>query len=296
MNQESDFASRWRVELAVELARYYEEPEGIKMIVLGGSPVRGLSDGYSDLDIVVYWDVFDISWLEKVPLREVAGGERKFFLKRGEAGTYLEQYYFGELKVDFGHVTMDLWEQWVDDVLQRYETTAAKQKTLGGFLAAKPLYGERLYGQWKERIAAYPDELGRRMVKRNLGFYTRGCLAKQGWERGDLLFFYDGLCLTLKKLLGILAGLNKVYFSTDEPRWIAYELAGMPISPPNAWERMKSVLESDGPEAVEILDELIVEVLALVAEHMPEIDLTRLRRMFEQEVKACHVKPPLGKK
>ncbi|MCP4421852.1 MAG: hypothetical protein GY805_35005 [Chloroflexi bacterium] len=56
MNKLLNEASRWRIELAQELAIHYKQHEQIKMIVLGGSPSRGLSNKYSDLDVIVYWD------------------------------------------------------------------------------------------------------------------------------------------------------------------------------------------------------------------------------------------------
>ena len=45
-------ASRWRIEFAEALATHYSQHQQIKMIVLGGSPARGLSDRYSDLDVI----------------------------------------------------------------------------------------------------------------------------------------------------------------------------------------------------------------------------------------------------
>jgi len=262
------------------------------MIVLGGSPVKGLSDSYSDLDIVVYWNEIDLPWLEQIPL----GGlrcRRELLRKMSEEGIYLESYYFDNLKVDFGHVTLDVWGQLSDDVIKRLDTDPDKQGTLRGFLEAKPLYGEELFEVWKHRLSVYPDELAHKVVKRYARFYHRGVLQHQGLDRDDLLFFYHGLCWILKNLLGILAGLNKVYFSPSESRWIAYELSRMPIRPQNAWERMKSVFDVDRSKATGILEDLIDDVLDLVAEHMPEVDLSTIRHRFNLIVKPTHSKPKL---
>jgi len=286
-------ASLWRIEFATELVQYYIPQKNIRMIVLGGSPPKGLSDSYSDLDIVVYWDNIDFEWLESVPLKQV-GGDRFFLRRMSELEEiYLEQYYFNGLKVDIGHVTMKMWNHWVEDVMVNLETTPDKQKSLGGFLDSKALHGEDLVNEWKERIATYPEELGRRMIKQNFRFFVHGSLVNQGYKRDDLLFFHDGLCLTLKKMLGILAGLNRIYFSTDDPRWIAYELERMPIKPKDAWKRMKAVLESDGEKAVGILDGLVDDMMDLVEKHVPGIDLTKMRRGIEKGVMPCESKPVL---
>ena len=37
----------------------------------------------------------------------------------GEADVYLESQYFGELKADFGHITLDVWKETVEDVIER---------------------------------------------------------------------------------------------------------------------------------------------------------------------------------
>ena len=291
MNEES----LWRIELADELMEVYRPREGIRMIVLGGSPSRGWSDAYSDLDIIVYWDTIDTEWLETAPL-ERFGGRRAAFRKMDEAGgIYLEQNYFGTLKVDVAHVTMEVWERMVDDVLLRHEASPEIQKSLGGFLESKVLHGEELAAKWKERIKLYPDELALAMIKRHMLFFQPGVLQHQALDRGDILYYYDGLCMILKNLLGILAGLNKVYFSPAEPRWLARELEGMRIKPDRMWERIRSIFESERPEAIEILEDLTAEVLDLLEERMPEIDLTRLRRRSEFEVKACREKPEVNK-
>ncbi|OGL42103.1 MAG: hypothetical protein A2161_19650 [Candidatus Schekmanbacteria bacterium RBG_13_48_7] len=292
MTPKSSFASQWRIDLAAELMEHYKSQEHIKMIVLGGSPSRGLSDSYSDLDIVVYWDTVNSSWLDTIPLSRF-GAERPFFHKMKDEDVYLEQYYFDTLKVDVGHVTLKLWKKWVEDVLERFDMQLDLHKTLGGFLASKVLYGEQLAEEWKKRIAKYPDQLAVKMVKQHLKFFNFGVLQHQGLERGDIIFFYDGICMMLKNFLGILAGLNKVYFSPAEPRWIEYELKNMPVQPQNAWKRMKSLFEVDRSEVEDILEELTIEVLDLVAAHMPDIDLTRIRKFSDFSVRACDEKPIL---
>jgi hypothetical protein len=283
--------SRWRIEFAAELVRQYAPPDAVKMIVLGGSPSRGRSDQYSDLDIVVYWDAIDLQWLEGNPLRGLQCDNR--VMRAMGDGTCLESYYFGPLKADFGHLTLDLWEREVGDVIERHEIAPDKQGSLAGFLPSIPLLGAPLAELWKRRIAQYPDQLAERMVRGHLRFFVRGCLLGQGLERGDLVFFHDGLCRMLKNLLAILAGLNRKYFNEEDPRWLADELAQMPIRPKDAWERMKTVLTADGPTAVAELEALITEVVDLVAVHMPQVDLRGARRWTELALLPCYERPAL---
>jgi len=293
MKDTSNPASEWRTELARNLTELHYVPQKqIKMIVLGGSPSKGLSDSYSDLDIVVYWDEMNVPWLEQIPLKHL-NCERELFKKMGEEDIYLESYYFDSLKVDFGHVTLDVWKKLTESVIEGLDPDPDMHGTIGGFLAALPLHGEDLFQEWCVRLSEWPEGLAQNVVKRHLRFYHRGVLLHQGLERDDLVFFYDGICRMLKNLLGILAGLNRTYYSPEEPRWVAYHLDKMPIKPENAWARITSVFDTDRLDAAAILEELTDDVFDLVARHMPEVDTTLSRHRFNLTVRPTDSMPEL---
>jgi len=284
-------ASLWRIEFARELTPFYSSHAGIEMIILSGSPPKGLSDAYSDLDMIVFWNAIDFDWLERIPLRDI-DCERAFYRKLKEE--YLESYYFGELKVDLGHTTINSWKEMVDGVLERHETDLSAQAALGGFLSSLPLYGRETFEEWRETVAAYPDELAEKMIRQHMRLFVCDYLKNQAHGRGEILAYYDGVCRMLKNLLGILAGLNRVYAFTDEPRWIEYYLEQMSIRPENAWERIRSVLESAPEEGLEVLEGLIGDVLDLIDEHRTAIDTSRVRRGRKaMRVRARERKPAL---
>ena len=68
---------------------------------------------------LVYWDSIDFDWLQTPPLAQV-GGHRKF-LNRHESSTAIEHYYFDTIKVDFAHITLDLWETWTNDLQKQFD-------------------------------------------------------------------------------------------------------------------------------------------------------------------------------
>lgn len=285
-------ASLWRIEFARELFRFYDSQDGIRMAVLSGSPPKGLSDDYSDLDIIVFWDAIDVEWLEADPLRDIEC-ERKYFRKMGSDDVYLESQYFGELKVDFGHITVAMWDETVADVVERHDADQSKLGSLAGFMTSLPLHGEELVRSFKDRIAPYPDELAEKVVKMHRRFFVPGYLVNQALERGDVVAYYDGLCTMLKNLLNILAGLNRVYFSADEPRWLEYYLETMTIKPDRVWERMKSVLALEGEQAVDALEGLMTDVIDLIEEHMPEMKDGYRERWRGMEVRPRPTKPEI---
>ncbi len=272
--------SLWRIEFAKEVIGPYVEQPGVKMIVLSGSPPKGLSDQYSDLDLIVFWNTIDGDWLEAEPLSGI-DCDRRYFRKTGEADLYLEGYYFGNLKVDFGHTTLADWKDTIDGVLERHEFESDAFDAIAGFRTSLPLQGEELALEFKKRLEEYPDELRSKVVGQHMRMFVPGYLLNQALKRGDVLAYYDGLCLMFKNILNILAGLNRVYMSTGEPRWIEHYLGQMPIRPENAWARIRTALEGDGETAVGILEELTEEVLGLVETHMPEVAerVARIRAM-----------------
>jgi hypothetical protein len=292
MEKESGFpqASRWRIDLARELAPFYSVHDSVKMVVLGGSPSKGLADRYSDLDVVVYWDRLDRDWIGAGPLNGLLC-ERRAFSESPGTDICLESWFFGTLKADFGHVTLEAWEEMAGEVTEKLSTDGGLQKSIQGFLDSIVLYGHDLAEEWKRRLSVYPEGLARKMVESNLRLYVRGCLLNQGWNRGERLFFYDGLCTMFKRILGILAGVNRVYFTFDEPRWVEQELHWMPLAPADLWTRMKRALEAGGEEADRILEELIGETVELVREHVPEADTTRLERREALRVDGCDRMP-----
>lgn len=286
-------ASRWRIDLARELAKNYSAHENVRMIVLGGAPSRGLADRYSDLDIIVYWDELDRDWIDQGPLRHLEC-ERRAVMKSTETDICLESWFFDTLKVDFGHVTMAVWEEMTSEVMDNLSTEGGLQKSIRGFLDSIILHGEEHAAAWKEKLTSYPDGLAEKMVEANLRLFVKGCLLNQGWNRGEYLFFYDGLSTMFKRLLGILCGVNRVWFTFDEPRWIEAELHRMPLKPPDLWSRMKKALESGGEEADSILENLIDETVALVREHVPGADISRLERRESLRVDGCDERPSSG--
>ncbi|MCU0722133.1 MAG: hypothetical protein MUC63_00695 [Planctomycetes bacterium] len=294
MNPTPTEASLWRIEFARELSRAHAARPGCAFVVLGGSPSRGLSDAYSDLDIVVYWAEADEAWLESAPA-EARGGKRVAYRKMDPEGVWYESYYFGTLKADFGHVTTAKWAKEVDRALVAFDPDPELQKELGGFLDSVVLFGQEKAAPWKARVASYPPELAKRAVKAHMRFLQPGSLEHQGLDRGDVLYAYDGALMVLKNLLGILAGLNRSYFGSMEPRWMEFELSRWAIKPDRAWERMRSVVGGDLRAGLATLDALVLEVLDLVGRHMPELDPSRLRRLLANRLEPCEAPPPLIK-
>ena len=287
--------SQWRLELAQEITTWYQDQPGIKMIVLGGSAADGVSDAYSDIDIVIYWDTINTTWLETPPLPQTSA-ERFLFAVTVPKKVHLEQYWIGNVKADIAHVSLRWWNEITTDVMKRLDTDPDKQGTLGGFLGSIVLYGETVYAKWQKRIAAYPDALAQKVINENLFFMPGWILEHHGVGRGDYVDFYYTLLTTIKRIVGVLAGVNRVYVAVDKPKRINQILGRMKYLPIDAAARITRLLTMDPHEAPAALDALIEDVLAVVATHMPETDLSGPRRAFEFAYKPAEEKPPFRPK
>jgi hypothetical protein len=249
------------------------------MVALGGSAALGVSDAYSDIDVLVWWDgAIDAAWVETAPL--AGEGAARFTHMPLEDGVLLEQYLQQGLKVDVGHLTLAWWEQEVAAVLDGHDLDPGRHEMLGGFLDALPLHGAQAYAAWRERIAAYPDGLAGAVVAHHVatGFPPLLLYDQQGLGRGDRLTYYDAAVATIKSVLGVLGGLNGLYLSTAHPKHVDVLVGRMAIRPDDLERGIEAALDGDAAR----LAALGCEVLDLVERHRPEVDTggARLRLTF----------------
>ena len=70
----------------------------------------------------------------------------------------------------------------------------------------------------------------------------------------------------------------------------------MPLVPLKWVERIQSVLTLKGEEAVAVLEGLMADVLALIAEHMPDVDGDYETRWRDMTVRGCREKPEVRRR
>lgn len=286
--------SQWRIEFAREIAAVYAVRKGVRTIVLGGSPSRGLSDECSDLDIVVYWDDMDSGFISGAPLTE-HGGRVGLQVREPDGTIRMELYLFDTLIVEVGHITVAEWDGMLDEVLEKNSFSPHDIKSIGGFRDALPLHAPAAYEGLRRRVSEMPRAAAVKIVSMNLGFFWPGCILNQGVRRNETVFYHDAFCMTVKRLVGILAGLNHHFASPVEPRWLEYELDRMALKPPGMWPRICSLFTLQPEKAVEVLEAMKDEVIALVREHMPEVDMTRYNESSALLVQATPEKPAFGR-
>ena len=269
-------ASLWRL----ELARRYIEPyrERAAIAVLGGSVAQGVADRWSDIDTIVYWDEIDRDWLETP--RAGADGERFTWVEHYPGNACLEQYRFGTVKADVAHVRLGWLDELIDGTLSGESFDTTSLDVLRGVEESIVLFGEERYEPIRARVLDYPDALRRALVEANLTVAPSWIYDGMGRDRGDLVVFYEYVLATMRQVVGILAGLNRVYVAPEKLKRVGVVVGRMPLTPPDAAARLDALLDLPRDQVKAELDDLVGRTLDLVEEHLPDVDTTRARRLW----------------
>ena len=224
--------------------------------MLLGSAAEGIADWHSDLDLLTYHDT-------------LPPAERVEVLVAGLGAAPLE--------IQAGHTTVADWEKRLDELLGEFKPDDPWQKVLSHYGDAVPLLGADLVGRWQARIARYPESWARPMVEHNLKVFPLWAAYGQVANRDATLWTYEMLVEGAQRVLGMLAGLNRVYWSSfqfkrahafqDRLRWKPERLA----------DRIDELFECDPEAAAAGLEALVADTLDLVERYMPEVDTGRLR-------------------
>ncbi|MBE9104554.1 hypothetical protein IQ229_06270, partial [Nostoc cf. edaphicum LEGE 07299] len=141
-----------------------------------------------------------------------------------------------------------------------------------------PLYGETLIGQWKAKIANYPDGLAQTMVEHYLKFVPIWGMQSKLAKRDTKLWYYQILVESAQNLLGVLSGLNHLYYSTFQFKRMSRFIEKMEIAPENLVSRLEGLFCDEAPVAVNELEALVRETVELVEVNMQRVDTSEARR------------------
>jgi hypothetical protein len=249
------------------------ERVALRAALLAGSAARGDADHYSDIDLLLYVD--------QVPSRDVVAGVRQAVGGIGggprvePTETFsTEEFDLNGVRVELSFTTVSWMDARLDDLLERHiDFDSPSQKILSGLLEGLPLYGQELIGRWKARVERYPDPLRRKMVQRYWSFfplwYGNAAIARRDAE----LWRLDVLMEAAFNLLGVLAGLNRLYFTRFQFKRTRAFVTSMQIAPARLAERLESLFRLDPESAAAELGRLVRETAALVEQELPGFEV-----------------------
>ena len=155
-------------------------------------------------------------------------------------------------------------DELIDGVLSGDNTDTTSLDVLRGVQESIVLFGEERYEPIRARVLDYPEALRRSLVEANLNFTPSWIYDGMGRDRGDLLVFYEYVLATIRSIVGVLAGLNRVYVAPEKLKRAGAVVARMHLKPPDAAARLDALLDLPREQVKPELDDLVARTLDLV--------------------------------
>lgn len=277
-----------RFDLARRISPSYAYNPKIAAIVVHGSVARGWSDRYSDLEMKAFWQD-PPSDDERVDAIARAGGNvSRLYPYEPENIDWSDEFYVDDIKVDMSHSTTADVDLCIIDVTQRFDPSLLKQQIVAQIRYGIPLHGVERLALWKAHAASYPDGLVQAMFRQHLALTPRW-KGKVLLARHDWLALHEALGSDVRAVLTALLVLNRIYIQHVGLKWADRQIAEMQIAPVDLSLRLERILHSDPEEGLQELHRLIEETFALVAHHLPCIDISVVRKRYGRSTR-FHVK------
>ena len=255
---------RWRRLFARDLVGALPRSPELRAAIVGGSVARGYSDPYSDIELLLFWERAPDPEVRRAILH-VWGAERR--LPAADRG-YDSALLVRGIPVDLWHRTVAEQEAALDRVLRDHSLDLVANADLDTIRTALPLRGAALVRGWQARAAAYPEALALGFLREQLPHFHLRQLALAA-VRDNPTAFYHTLSDLHCVLFLVLLALNGSYFPTF--KWLYRRLDELPIAPPVIGPRLRRMFRAP-PEAAAQLRAVLLETLALVEGHCPQLD------------------------
>ncbi len=250
-----------------------DERVSVQAAVLTGSAARGNADRFSDLDLLVYVTTIPASeLLEEVMI--AAGGVKP--VRRDAPTDHFSALEFtvNGVRTELTFFTVTSVEDLLDRLLGDLEdVNSALGKVLLGIDEALPLHGEALIARWKARLRPFPEPFRRAMITAHWEFfplwYHQDAIAARESELWRLEVLLDGAF----NLLGVLAGLNRLYYARFELKRTRTLTDRMQLAPPALADRIEALFTIPPGEAAIAFGALIEETRALIHRELPDLAL-----------------------
>jgi hypothetical protein len=272
-------ASAYLLALAKHNAQVYVSRCEPAAILLTGSAAEGSADCYSDIDMLLYYEHALPSTQQLEAVRNEIGAEGfTESYARVEGGACSENYRVRGVECQVGHRVIADVEERSFALLDGREPGSLQQKALMGILYGVPLHGDDLIWAWQARIGNFSDRMARGMVELYLKqifplWYVADALAR----RDATAWVHQTIAETALNLVGIVAGVNRRYYVPFQFKRARRFLETMQIAPDNLADRLDRLFMVEPTSAIAHIKELVQETIALVNQHMPDVDTSVLR-------------------
>src|SRR6185312_2041851 len=140
---------------------------------------------------------------------------------------------FGTVEADVAHVRLGWLDELIDGTLSGESFDTTSLDVLRGIRESIVLFGEARYEALRARTLDFPDSLRRALVEAHLKFTPSWIYDGMGRDRGDLVVFYEYVLATMRNVVGVLAGLNRVYVAPEKLKRVGAVVSRMELTPPD---------------------------------------------------------------
>lgn len=270
--------SQYLLELVKRNVKAYIANPKTKAVMVTGSVAEGLCDEYSDCDVMLYYDELPSEQELNLARQQNQGSELIEILGDRQEGAFGETLFINGVECQFAHATIAQWEKEISSILEEFDVQSPIVKGMSGILIGIPLYGETLIQQWKAKVANYPDGLAQSMVEHYLKFFPIWGMQEKLARRDTTLWYSQILVESAQNILGVLSGLNRLYYSTFQFKRMGKFIEQMSIAPTNLTSRLESLFRAEPYVAANQIEQLVQETLDLVDTYMPQVDTSSVRR------------------
>lgn len=271
MNNESV----WRLEKGKQIAALYAKNPKLAALAVAGSVGRGWADEWSDVELDLFWREPPTD-ADRKSVIEAFNGTIEYYFPLEEF-EWSDAYFADGLKIEVSGFLATTIDEFIHAVIDEFDTDTDKQLRFAALQNSIPLYGEIQVHAWRAKLARYPDELARRIIKENIEF--------GGWNgvemlfaRGDLVLAYDLLLKTQKQVLAVLLALNRQWMAHPRGKWLTRVADSFQIKPERLAERMTFALRDGSAAGAREMHGVIEDTFGLVEQQFPDMDLTQAKR------------------
>ncbi|QWG63161.1 DUF4037 domain-containing protein [Bacillus mycoides] len=267
-------------EKAIEVSEIYRQNQKVEAIILAGSVARKLEDEHSDIELHILWSEPPEDEERLGPINNIGGTILSYHPYEDEE--WSETYLTKEgIKLEISNFLTLTVEKIISEVIEQYDINYEKQCIVSSVHDGVSLYGEVKVHALKDRVEAFPEELAKRMISENLWLSNRWHNREALLKRKDWLMLYDVICEVQRDLFGVLFGLNRMYVHHPAFKWMPYNVGRMSIKPENLYERIANTLIGEPEYSVQELEVLIEEVLHLVEQYAPELNIAEQQKRIQ---------------
>lgn len=262
--------------IAQRVAQAHEPllPGAITAMVFGSTAEDGLADTRSDIDMSIVFEQLPDEAELVAACRSAGGGAWTW-----QSGNLHEEglavsFQLDDIEVQVVYTDPRILQADIDELLVEHKPDTLNHKIAEGLLKARPLIAPERVAAWRAKVQAFPLELADAMMRHHLTEPTPWRWFGLLLQRDAELWSRQLLAEACYRMFGVLAGLNRCYYTNYQFKRVHRFAAGLALAPPQLADRVEALLVAPLPDAFSLLYALDGEVLALLAAHAPHIDLS----------------------